>query len=81
MSKPDQVEVEPLAEESGEPARLPRPRVRRVVADPEEIYPKAVVRRSRFSFDLIVSRYVLLSGAAVVALVMAVLLGEVLFRR
>jgi len=48
--------------------------------DPDDIYPKEVVRRAAFSFELIVSRYVLLSCGAVVTVVALVALSLFLLR-
>lgn len=76
MSKPDRIEADPpQAREDVRPANLPRRMTHHVVVDPEDVYPKEVVRRRAFSFEAIVSRYVLLSSAAVMALVVLVLLS------
>lgn len=83
MSEPSQIEARPPRQgrEGAGPARLPQRLVRRVEVSPEDIYPKDSGRRRLFSFELIVSRYILFSAVAVVTLMVLLVLSEMLFRR
>lgn len=80
MSKPSQIEIE--APQDPPPTRrspVARP-VRQVVVDPEDIFPKPPTRRASFPLEVVVSRYLLLSGVIVATLVALLTLSEFLWR-
>lgn len=82
MSKPRQIEAAPpQGREDARPPAPPQRLVHQVVVDPEEIYPKETGRQGPFSFEVIVSRYILLSAVAVLTIVLLLVLSEFLFRR
>jgi len=83
LTQPHKIEAEPPPQsEPSQPIALPQRIAHRVEVDPEDIFPKAPARVRPFSFELIVSRYMLMSGVvvAVVALLLALSLAWLRWR-